>query len=292
MFYKVGKGANRVIRFDTPKKLWGMVREELFLIKKLCSIGVIFLLTGCGGAVTVNNVSIPNSQIDAIVKAQEQLMGKVSNDQEKALRLDVINNVVNQNLLIQEAQKRGIKVSDSEVEKNYSETLKSWNASGEMQKSLKAQGYTLENMKDMVKNQLLIQALSDSLVTVTDEELTNFFKSHSYEYTTYTALKAEGKTEAEAREKLSSVKEVSLGYSELPLQIQQEIQVNKLVLNQLQTFKLNDKAYEVLKITATGNQTLEEVKNQVEQAFRSQTESTKVQDLLTQLKSNANIKTD
>ncbi|WP_041276760.1 SurA N-terminal domain-containing protein [Desulfosporosinus acidiphilus] len=262
------------------------------MIKKLCSIGVIFLLTGCGGAVTVNNVSIPNSQIDAIVKAQEQLMGKVSNDQEKALRLDVINNVVNQNLLIQEAQKRGIKVSDSEVEKNYSETLKSWNASGEMQKSLKAQGYTLENMKDMVKNQLLIQALSDSLVTVTDEELTNFFKSHSYEYTTYTALKAEGKTEAEAREKLSSVKEVSLGYSELPLQIQQEIQVNKLVLNQLQTFKLNDKAYEVLKITATGNQTLEEVKNQVEQAFRSQTESTKVQDLLTQLKSNANIKTD
>ena len=90
-------------------------------------------------------------------------MGKVSADTEKALRLNVINNLIDQNLLIQEAEKRDIKVSDNDIEFKYTETLKNWKAGGELQKSLKAQGYTEGNMKEMVRNQQLIQGLSDSL---------------------------------------------------------------------------------------------------------------------------------
>lgn len=130
----------------------------------------LFLLTGCGSAATVNNVTISNDDVNSMVKAQKQLMGDVSTEEEKALRINIINNRIDQKILVQEAQKRGIKVSEEDVEAKYQETLKQWKNGGEVQKSLKAQGYTKDNLRDMTIEQLLIQALSNSLVKNSDSE--------------------------------------------------------------------------------------------------------------------------
>lgn len=251
---------------------------------------LLFLLTGCGSTVKVNNVSIPNDQINSIVKAQELLMGKVSSDQEKALRLNVINKIIDQTLLIKEAQKRGIQVSEKDVETNYIETLKNWKVGGELKKSLKAQGYTEGNMKEMVRNQLLIQGLSDSLIIITDEQLLNHFKIHSYEYANYTILEAEGQTDTEARGKLQSAEKATILFSQLPYQIQQSIQSNKLVINEPRIINLNDKSYQAINVTSIKNQAYEDVKEKIKQSFKSQNEILKTQELITNLRSQANIK--
>lgn len=252
---------------------------------------LIIPLSGCGtSTVTVNNDPIPDSEINQMMKAQEALMGDVSDDQEKALRENIINNLINQNLLIQEAQKRDIKVSDKDIETKYDETLKNWKAGGELQKSLKAQGFTDSNMKEMIKDQLLIQGLSDSLITVNEEQLENYFKEHSYEYNTYTSKKAEGSTNIDASEKLDSAKESILSYYEFPLQLQQSIQANKLPFNVPQISKLNDKSYQALEITAINKQSFEDVQEQVKQAYKTQVETAKVQELLSSLKTQATIK--
>lgn len=268
------------------------LKGDIKMIKKISSIALLFMLTGCGSAVTVNNVSIPNDKITSIVKAQEQLMGKVSGDQEKSLRINVINNLIDQNLLIQEAIKLGIQVSENDITTKYTETLKNWKTGGELQKSLKAQGYTEGNMKEMVKNQLLIQGLSNSLITVTDEQLLNYFKTHAYEYATYTTQKAEGQSSAEAQANLNPSKETLLGFAQLPYQVQQNIQKNILVMNESQIINLNSKSFQAIKITAIKNQSLEGAKEQVKQSFKSQNEIANTQNLLAQLKAQANIKTN
>ena len=130
----------------------------------IVAVVLTLALAGCSkNLVSVEGVSVPESDISRIVAAQEELMGPSAKNQEASIQANVTQNLVNQALLIQEATKEGITVTDQEITQKYEEIKQDWDSNPETQKSLEAQGYTEDNMKDKVREQLLIDKLTQTL---------------------------------------------------------------------------------------------------------------------------------
>lgn len=236
-------------------------KEVHFLNKIIFPILLLFALAGTGcsrNAATVNGNSIPDSEITRIVMAQEQLMGSPSKNQKDAIRNNVIEKIIDQTLLLQEAKKQGITVSDQEITQKYNDLKKKWDLNSETQKSLKAQGFTESNMKDKAKDQLIMDKLSQSLIQVSDQQIKDYYQSHLYEFSLYT------------------IKEGTVSFNQLPVQIQQSIREGKNVLNQSQ-------------ITKIIQQPFDQVQEQAKDILTHEQQIAKTQELITKLRQEAKI---
>lgn len=236
---------------------------SFFLNKIIFPILLLLALTGTGcsrNAATINGNSIPDSEINRIVAAQEQLMGLPSENQKDAIRKNVIEKIIDQTLLLQEAKKQGITVSDQEITQKYNELKKEWDLNSETQKSLKAQGFTESNMKDKAKDQLIIDKLSQSLVQVSNQQIKDYYQSHLYEFSLYTK------------------KDGTVSFNQLPVQIQQSIREGKNVLDQSQT--------QITKIT---QQPFDQVQEQAKDILTHEQQIAKTQELITKLRQEAKI---
>lgn len=250
-----------------------------------------FLLTGCGNAAKVNNVSISNKQVDSIMQAQEKLSGKLSEVAQKASRLNVINSLINQDLLVQEAKRKGIKIDSEAIQARTNELTIMWKSGTEVQKSLEAQGFTQDNLKDMAEKQLMIETLTSSGISISDDQLLNYYKTHTYDYSTYTLQKVEGHTEQEANQSMndpSKFKKITLTFMQLPFTLAQSIRSGQDSTNLPRVVK-NNKVYWGVKITNVKTQPYDEVKDQVKKTMLSQLEATNTQDLLAKLRKEAKI---
>lgn len=252
-----------------------------------------FVLIGCSrNSVTVDGASIPESDISRIVTAQEQMMGPLAKNQEAAIRANVTQTLVNQALLLQEANKEGIKVTDQEVSQKYNELKKAWDTNVETQKSLKAQGYTEANMKEKVIDQLMIDNLTKRLVKVSDEQVQNFYQSHLFQYSLYTLRTGEAKDQTAAKalsEDTSKLKESTISYSQLPVQIQQAIREGRDLVNRPNTVATDGSRYSVIIMTAVTPQPFEHVQTQVKEQYVSDQRIAKTQELIAKLRKEAHI---
>jgi len=96
-----------------------------------------------------------------------------------------LNAAINQQLLLQEAKKRGIKVAGKVVNSTYSALTKSYGSATELQDKLKQAGMTEKQLKSAVADNLAISALTRSLVSdasATDAKLQAYYDSHKDRY--------------------------------------------------------------------------------------------------------------
>ena len=110
---------------------------------------------------------------------RRQLLSKV--------RQDMLNRIIDQRLTDQESKRLGISVHDSEIDKRL-DIVKEQNffTDEDLEKALEAEGYSLEEYREKIKEQLLSQKLVNmevkSKIAITEDEITKYYENHKNDY--------------------------------------------------------------------------------------------------------------
>lgn len=155
-------------------------------------LGVIFLMTvtGCsrksapgkGVLATVNSKEITEAEVER--QFQRSIKGQAaqySEDQVNSLKLTILANLINEEILLQRAAKLGLNATDTEVENRLTES-KARLTEEEFQKSLKEQGYTLEELKHELRKSITTEKLINKEITakisITDAQIADYFQKN------------------------------------------------------------------------------------------------------------------
>lgn len=103
------------------------------------------------------------------------------------IRQDVLNRMIEQKLAEQESQRLGVFVHDSEIDKRL-EIVKNENhlTDEALSRALEAEGYTLEEYREKIKEQLLSMKLVNmevkSKIAITEDEIRKHYENHKKNY--------------------------------------------------------------------------------------------------------------
>jgi len=131
---------------------------------------------------TVNEKEINESQVDRVY--QRSIKGQpaqYSADQVDNLKLTILTNMITDEILLQRAAKLGLNATDTEVENRLTE-VKSRMTEEEFQKSLKDQGYTLDELKYDLRKQITVDKLINKEITakisITDAQIGDYYQKN------------------------------------------------------------------------------------------------------------------
>lgn len=112
-----------------------------------------------------------------------------SPDALKAERVKFLDSLVSEAVLVQKAKAANLmddKALNDEVEKKYKETVDQYKGEQELKKKLEEAKTTIEELKKSIKNDVLVGKLQENTVkdvTVTDQEIQNYYSTNKYSYT-------------------------------------------------------------------------------------------------------------
>jgi peptidyl-prolyl cis-trans isomerase SurA len=130
----------------------------------------------------VNAHEIRREEVEKYFRGLVMQQGQEPSAEEAALlKLNIIDELINNEILIERARTLGLEASDGEVEDKFTE-LKSPYTEEEFQKQLKDRGLTVDDQKKALRQQLSIQKLINrevvSKITITDQDISGFYNAN------------------------------------------------------------------------------------------------------------------
>lgn len=179
-----------------------MMKKALYLTFALLCLGVRFsdsrLLYANEKLVdrvvaVVNKDVITESELDPLfqpilLQYQQTYQGSDLMDKLGEVRHKLILQLIEDRLVLQEATKLGVDVSEGEVNDRVEDLKQSYKAEGaaNFEDAIKAQGVTTKALRDRIKDQIAIQKLHFSevrrKVVVSPLEVENYYKEHESEF--------------------------------------------------------------------------------------------------------------
>jgi peptidyl-prolyl cis-trans isomerase SurA len=149
---------------------------------------VVLALAGCkktapaNVAATVNNRPITYEQVDRIYEAQFSApTERASDDLMVIQKLEVLRTLIENEIMLQRAEKLGLMATDSEVDAKFNE-LKAPYTQEEFQKQLEARKMTVSDLKAQLRRDLSVQKLINreitSKIAITDKDISDFFAAN------------------------------------------------------------------------------------------------------------------
>ena len=146
------------------------------------------LLYSCGRsapanvAATVNGRAITYVDLDKQYESQfGSLSDRPSDDQVVIQRLEVLRTLIDNEIMIQRAEKMGLLAVDSDVEAKFTE-MKAPYTQEEFQKQLSQRKITAEDFKAQLSRDLTVQKLFNkeitSQISISDQDITDFYNSN------------------------------------------------------------------------------------------------------------------
>jgi peptidyl-prolyl cis-trans isomerase SurA len=155
---------------------------------------VLAALSGCqkrtqpaeGVWAAVNGKDITRTEVDKYYRTQlNPDAPEPSQDEALSLKLNILDELVNNQILLQQAKKMGLEAADGEVEDKFTE-FKSPYTEDEFQRQLKARGYTVDDLRGDIRQQLSIQKVINrevvAKITVTDQDVQDFYKQNHAQF--------------------------------------------------------------------------------------------------------------
>jgi peptidyl-prolyl cis-trans isomerase SurA len=155
---------------------------------------VLVTLSGCqkqtqpaeGVWATVNGKDITRAQVDKYYRTQlNPEAAEPSQDEALSLKLNILDELVNNQILLQRGKKMGLEAADGEVEDKFTE-FKSPYTEDEFQRQLKARGYTVDDLRNDIRQQLSIQKVINrevvAKITVTDQDVQDFYNQNRAQF--------------------------------------------------------------------------------------------------------------
>lgn len=152
------------------------------------------LFSGCGlkdnnAIIKVNNHAITQKQYDELMDKSISIspfanMGDMKGNKDGFLYLmteqRVVNQLIIQEILNQEAEARGIKVSNKEVDEEIKKTMDKMGGRDRLMEILKQNNVSVSQFKKDIKNQVKMKKLADSAgnIKVSDADCEKFYKQN------------------------------------------------------------------------------------------------------------------
>jgi peptidyl-prolyl cis-trans isomerase SurA len=146
------------------------------------------LTTGCkrsapsNVAATVNNRAITFAELEK--NYQSQMAGNTENSSEDQImiqKMELLRSLVDNEIMLQRAEKLGLMATDSDVETKFNE-LKAPYTKEEFDRKLAERKMTLDDLKQQLRRDLTIQKLFNkeitSKITITDADVANFYNAN------------------------------------------------------------------------------------------------------------------
>jgi peptidyl-prolyl cis-trans isomerase SurA len=156
------------------------------------SLGFALLLSGCSSKgpddalAKVNGYKILRSEVDKVY--QRQIAGapqKPPADQEQALRLELLRQLIGLRLYLQKAEKLGIVATDDEIETRLNQ-FKAPYTKEEFGQKLREMSFTEEDYKQELRSNLTIEKLLNkeisSKVVISDSDIQNYYNEHKAQF--------------------------------------------------------------------------------------------------------------
>jgi peptidyl-prolyl cis-trans isomerase SurA len=108
-----------------------------------------------------------------------------SQDEALSLMLNILDELINNQILLQGARKLGLEATDGEVEDKFTE-FKSPYTEDEFQRQLKGRGYTADDLRSDIRQQISIQKMINreivAKITVTDQDVQDFYNQNHAQF--------------------------------------------------------------------------------------------------------------
>src|SRR6266480_3261077 len=134
----------------------------------------------------VNGKEIKRDEVDKYYRTRVNPEGQEPSQEESlSQKLNVLDELINNEILLEKAKKLNLEASDGEVEDKFTE-LKSPYTEDEFQRRLKDQAMTVEDLKLELRRQLSIQKLLNrevvAKISITDQDVTDFYNANKAQY--------------------------------------------------------------------------------------------------------------
>jgi len=168
-------------------------------------------------AATVNGDPIymeeVDRQLDQLKQQHQQLQGQEGEQYAKSFQKQILDDLIDQKLVLQEAEKQNVKVSDKEIDDWLKQVKKMFPSEQQFQSKLKELKMTLDELKKNRKDQIMMQKLIEKItkgIKVSDKEVEDYYKKHTVEFKDPEKVKIKWifvATEKEAKEVLTKLQE-------------------------------------------------------------------------------------
>ena len=134
----------------------------------------------------VNGVVISRIQFDKELKVHLERVsrqgGQITDDKMEDLKKDILEGLIEREVLYQESQKAGIKITDQKVDDQVAAIKKRFPNEEEFNKALATMGLTEEDVREQIQHGLAIRELIDQKVAnkivITDEETKAYYDAN------------------------------------------------------------------------------------------------------------------
>ena len=135
---------------------------------------------------TVNGKEIKRDEVEKYYRTRVNPEGPPPSQEEAlSLKLNVLDELINNEILIERAKKLNLEASDGEVEDKFTE-LKSPYTEDEFQKQLKDRNVTVDDLKSDLRRQLSIQKLMNrevvAKISITDQDVSDFYTANQAQF--------------------------------------------------------------------------------------------------------------
>ena len=134
----------------------------------------------------VDGAPITSVEVDKFYRTQlNPDAPQPSQDEALSLKLNVLDELINNHILLEKAKALGLQAADGEVEDKFTE-FKSPYTEEEFQRQLKTRGYTVDDLKNDIRQQLSIQKVINhevvAKIAVTDQDVQDFYNQNRAQF--------------------------------------------------------------------------------------------------------------
>jgi peptidyl-prolyl cis-trans isomerase SurA len=134
----------------------------------------------------VNGKEIKRDEVEKYYRTRVNPEGQEPSQEESlSLKLNVLDELINNEILLERAKKLNLEASDGEVEDKFTE-IKSPYTEEEFQRQLKDRGVSVDDLKSDLRRQLSIQKLLNrevvAKISITDQDVTDFYNANKAQF--------------------------------------------------------------------------------------------------------------
>ena len=134
----------------------------------------------------VNGKEIHRDEVEKYFRTRVSAEGPAPSQEEAlSLKLNILDELINNEILLERASKLNLIASDAEVEDKFTES-KSPYTEEEFQKKLKDSGLTVEDLKGDIRRQLSVQKLLNrevvAKISITDQDVLDFYNKNRAQF--------------------------------------------------------------------------------------------------------------
>jgi len=171
---------------DTRVARLALLITPIVLLGLLPNIGCTSKEAGADVMATVNGRKITRTEVQKYYDTQvADAPQKPSEEQADTLRLNILRELIDNEILMQRAEKLGLLATDEEVNAKLAE-IKAPYTQEEFDKRLKDRGLTLDDFKRDLRRSLTIDKVLNKEITskinITDEDITSYYNQHKAEF--------------------------------------------------------------------------------------------------------------